>query len=58
MTTPAERDNTPPASCPVCGEAMRKEYDGVRQPPMPSAFWFCTNKTCADGVRNRLFQGG
>ena len=37
---------------------MRKEYDGVRQPPMPSAFWFCTNKTCADGVRNRLFQGG
>lgn len=37
---------------------MRKEYDGIRQPPMPSVFWFCTNSACADGERNRLFQGG
>ena len=46
------------ASCPTCGETMRREIDGTRVPPMPHVFWFCTNSECADGQRNRLYRGG
>ena len=46
------------ALCPACGSPMRKEYDGVRQPPMPRVFWFCTNARCPEGKDNLLFQGG
>ncbi len=45
-------------SCPACGESMRRELDGVRVPPMPQVFWFCTNSNCEDGKRNRLYRGG
>ena len=55
MTTP----NTPrPSICPACGEPMRRELDGMRVPPMPQVFWFCTNAHCEDGRRNKLFRGG
>ena len=37
---------------------MRREFDGVRNPPMPGVFWFCTNADCEDGKRNRLYSGG
>ncbi len=37
---------------------MRKEYDGVRQPPMPSVFWFCVNPDRPDGKQNRVYHGG
>jgi hypothetical protein len=37
---------------------MRREYDGVRNPPMPQVFWFCINADCEDGVRNRIYSGG
>jgi hypothetical protein len=37
---------------------MRREFDGVRNPPMPGVFWFCTNTECEDGGRNRLYSGG
>ena len=47
-----------PANCPVCGEPMRREVDGVRVPPMPHTFWFCTNRDCDDGKRNRIYSGG
>ena len=46
------------AACPTCGEAMRREKDGVRLPPMPNVFWFCPNLKCEDGKRNRVFSGG
>ena len=58
MTTPAEREPVPEVPCPVCKQNMRREFDGVRQPPMPSVFWFCTNAQCDDGKRNHLYQGG
>ncbi len=58
MTTPAERENVPEVRCPVCGESMRREFDGVRNPPMPGIFWFCTNPECDDGKKNRLYSGG
>ena len=54
----ASESTTPPASCPTCGQPMRRELDGMRVPPMPQVFWFCTNSSCADGNRNRLFRGG
>jgi hypothetical protein len=44
--------------CPTCREAMRREVDGVRVPPMPGVFWFCTNASCEDGKRNRVYRGG
>ena len=37
---------------------MRREFDGVRNPPEPGVFWFCTNLECEDGKRNPLFSGG
>ena len=37
---------------------MRREFDGVRNPPMPGVFWFCTELDCEDGRRNRVFSGG
>jgi hypothetical protein len=37
---------------------MRREFDGVRNPPAPGVFWFCTNLDCEDGKRNPLFSGG
>lgn len=46
------------ALCPTCGEPMRREIDGVRLPPMPGVFWFCPNKDCPDGKRNRIYSGG
>ena len=55
MTTPNKRDH---AMCPACGEAMRRELDGLRVPPMPQVFWFCTNSDCKDGENNKLFRGG
>ena len=47
-----------PSVCPTCKQPMRREMDGVRTPPMPTIFWFCTNKECKDGERNKLFRGG
>ena len=44
--------------CPTCRQPKRIEMDGVRTPPMPTIFWFCTNKECIDGERNKLFRGG
>ena len=55
MTRPIERN---PAMCPNCKEPMRRELDGVRAPPMPKLFWFCTNRDCEDGKRNRVYSGG
>ena len=46
------------AICPKCGSEMRRELNGVRLPPMPGAFWFCTNLDCEDGKRNRVYSGG
>ncbi len=47
-----------PATCPVCSQPMRREKDGVREPPMPNVFWFCRNRDCRDGKRNKVFNGG
>ena len=58
MTTPVAHENVESAPCPTCGEPMRREFDGVRNPPMPSLFWFCTNTDCKDGTRNKLYMGG
>ena len=58
MTTPVERENVSKTPCPTCGEPMRREFDGVRNPPMPGIFWFCTNSDCKDGGNNRLYSGG
>ncbi len=55
MTTPERPER---AACPACGEGMRRELDGLRVPPMPQVFWFCTNSSCPDGSRNKLFRGG
>ena len=44
--------------CPKCGAPMRRERDGVREPPMPHVFWFCTNVDCEDGKRNQIYSGG
>jgi hypothetical protein len=44
--------------CPVCGDTMRRETDGVRLPPMPRVFWFCINRDCKDGGGNRIYSGG
>ena len=46
------------AVCPKCKEPMRRERDGVRAPPMPEIFWFCTNQKCEDGKSNKVFSGG
>ncbi len=46
------------AVCPICGKSMRREVDGVRVPPMPTVFWFCTNVDCPEGAKNKLFRGG
>jgi len=37
---------------------MRREFDGVRVPPMPGIFWFCTNAACEEGKGNKLYSGG
>ena len=58
MTTPVVREDVEKTKCPVCGQPMRRESDGVRNPPMPGTFWFCTNIDCEDGKRNRVYSGG
>jgi len=58
MTTPVARESVEQAPCPNCGKPMRREFDGVRNPPAPGVFWFCTNLECEDGKRNPLFSGG
>ena len=58
MTTPVTTEHEDRVSCPRCEAPMRREYDGMRSPPMPEVFWFCTNAECVDGVRNRIFSGG
>ena len=58
MTTPVVREEPGDLSCPACGGNMRREFDGVRNPPMPKVFWFCTKPECGDGKRNRLYSGG
>ncbi|MCH8205840.1 MAG: hypothetical protein IH956_02425 [Chloroflexi bacterium] len=58
MTTPVVREEAGDLRCPTCGEEMRREFDGVRNPPMPTVFWFCVNAECEDGKRNRLYSGG
>lgn len=58
MTTPVVREDTPRVACPTCGQPMRREFDGIRVPPMPSVFWFCTNAACAEGKNNKLYHGG
>jgi len=58
MTQPVSREEVPEISCPICEHAMRREFDGVRNPPMPGIFWFCTNTDCQDGKRNRIYSGG
>ena len=58
MTTPVARESVEQVPCPKCGERMRREFDGVRNPPAPGVFWFCTNLDCEDGKRNPLFSGG
>ena len=55
MVAPKQPD---PSPCPRCGKPMRRELDGVREPPMPHIFWFCVNVDCEDGKRNRLYSGG
>ena len=55
MSTSSVTDNNQTA-CPVCGEPMRREFDGVRNPPMPHVFWFCINPKCDDGNRNKIFR--
>jgi len=61
-TQPQQREDPQAAAgralCPACGEPMRREYDGVRNPPMPHVFWFCTNSDCPEGKENLLFHGG
>ena len=58
MTIPVAREEVAEVPCPVCEEPMRREFDGVRSPPMPEVFWFCTNRNCEDGRRNRVYSGG
>ena len=47
-----------PVSCPRCGKPMRRELDGVREPPMPKIFWFCANRSCEEGKQNKIYSGG
>lgn len=58
MTTPNARENVEKPLCPICGTPLRREFDGVRNPPMPGVFWFCTNGDCEDGRRNKIYSGG
>lgn len=58
MTTPVVQEKIDNVRCPTCGEAMRREFDGVRTPPMPGIFWFCINPNCDDGKRNKIYSGG
>ena len=58
MTTPVVREQVNAATCPSCGNPMRREYDGVRTPPMPAVFWFCIDADCADGKSNQIYSGG
>ena len=58
MTEPVAREQVEAAVCPICESPMRREFDGVRNPPLPGIFWFCTNLECEDGRRNRLYSGG
>ena len=58
MTTPVVREKVEELACPTCGKPMRREFDGVRNPPMPGVFWFCTNFECEDGKRNKIYSGG
>ena len=57
-TSSGEETSQPAVVCPVCGEAMRREVNGFRSPPMPGAFWFCTSVDCDDGRQNRIYSGG
>jgi len=58
MTTPVVREQVNAPECPSCGHPMRRESNGVRTPPMPAVFWFCTDKNCGAGMRNRIYSGG
>ncbi len=58
MTTASDSNMETMSVCPKCGQDMRREHDGVRVPPMPKVFWFCTNVDCDDGRNNRLYSGG
>ena len=58
MTTESNTNTVPASVCYKCGQEMRREHDGVRVPPMPKVFWFCTNVDCEDGKGNRLYSGG
>ena len=58
MTTPVVREDVAQATCPTCGRAMRREINGIRTPPMPGLFWFCTNLDCKDGKQNHIYSGG
>ena len=54
----AERQGLPRPACPACGQPMTREIDGLRSPPMPEVFWFCTNGRCEDGKQNKIYYGG
>ena len=58
MTIPVVREEIAKVNCPTCGEPMRREFDGIRNPPLPGIFWFCTNLDCQDGKGNRTYSGG
>ena len=58
MTVPVHREWLEPVQCPICEEPLRREFDGVRNPPAPGVFWFCTNADCTDGARHKIFSGG
>ena len=58
MTTESNTNTVPTSVCPKCSREMRREHDGLRVPPMPHVFWFCTNSDCDDGRNNRLYSGG
>ena len=58
MTTPVVNETVGEVACSRCGAPMRREFDGVRTPPMPGVFWFCINSECEDGKRNKIYSGG
>ena len=58
MTEPVARERVDTPACPSCDSPMRREFDGVRNPPLPGVFWFCTDLECDDGRRNKLYHGG
>ena len=58
MATSTEPRREIQAPCPLCERPMRRERDGLRVPPMPTVFWFCSNVDCEDGRNNRLYSGG